>query len=183
MRSQQDSGLGAVIQTLRMQFDDLYHQIEGFNPRAMALQTWLPNVVQATSEEQMLLLVRERVVEKALQTWLELEAFPNNDWLGRVNVQACPSYFGAVTRRYATVIVNGALPRRYKWIVGASLGDHVTFLAYLHEVDIIEHQLQAIYGDSALAEHERIRRRAMYHQVSHSSDYPTDAALSLTQLS
>lgn len=170
VRSQQESGLGAVIQTLRMQFDELYHQMEGFNPRAMALQTWLPNVAQATPQDQILLLVRDRVVAKALQAWLELEAFPNADWLGRVDVQACSDYYKVATRRYTTVIVNGALPRRYKWIIGASLGDRVRFLAYPHEVDIIEHQLRGIYGDGTLAEHARSRLRAMNQIVSHSSD-------------
>lgn len=169
MRSQQDSGLGAVIQTLRMQFDELYYMLEKSNPRTETLQAWLPNIAQTTQQEQILLLVRDRVVEKALRAWLELEVFPAADWLGRVDIRACPDYFNAATGQYNTVIVNGAFPRRYKWIAGGALGNSVTFLAYPHEMDIIEHQLQNIYSNSALAAHALDRERAISQITSRSS--------------
>ena len=165
-RSRHDPDLGAVIQTVRMEFEKLYEQMERKNPRAEALQELLPRIVHATpSDGQMLLLVRDRVVERAVQTWLELEAFLAADWLKRVEVQGCPTYSDIASRHYDVALINGALPRRYRWIVGAALGDRVTFLAYAHEADLIERQLQGVYGDAVQKARAHKREEALTHLV------------------
>ncbi len=163
-----NSEIGAVIQSLRMQFDQLYQILNASNLRSQALQTLLPCVLNTVPNEQVLLLVRDNVTESAVQNWLELEAFPGTDWLSRVIVKSCSNYYNMATHKYAAVVVNGIFPRRYKWIAGASLGTLVTFLAYPHEVDVIEHQLRSVYGDQVRTEQAVRRDRAMSQFVSRS---------------
>lgn len=168
IQGRHNSDLGAVIQTLRMQFEQIYQDLSRLNPRAQALQTLLPHILTSAPHEQVLFLVRDRVMERAVRNWLELEAFPEVDWLSRVMVKACPDYYSVAAHKYDAVLVNGVFPRRYKWMAGASLGARVTFLAYPHEVDVIEHQLRGVYGDQVRTEQAFKRDRAMSQLVSRS---------------
>lgn len=148
---------GAVIGTLRMAFERVYRALEGANPRAEMLRAVLPEVAEAKPDERVLLLVRDRTMERAVRAWLMLDAFAGCDWLTSVDIVACADYARVAERRYATAIVNGALPRRYRWILGGALAAHVIYLAYPYEVDGIERQLQSVYGEEA--REARARRR------------------------
>ena len=178
-----NSDLGAVIQTLRMLFDQLYHILSQSNSRSETLKTLLPHIVTTTSNEQVLLLVRDRVIERAVQNWLELETFSEAYWLSRIVVKACPNYHSLAAHRYDVALINGVFPHRYRWIAGASLGTHVIFLAYPYEVDIIEHQLQNFYGEYMRTERARQRDRTISQLTSRSiSSTTTDDEVTLPYL-
>jgi len=139
-----DSGTGAAMQALKMQFDAIQMRLQDVNPIAEQFRRLLPNVVQEAGET--LILVRDKVFQRALQNWLDVEAFPNAKWLRNVEIRACADYAPIATQRFPLVLINGTLPRRYRWIVGAALGPMVKYLAYPSEVDVIEQQLQEVYG-------------------------------------
>jgi hypothetical protein len=52
--------------------------------------------------------------------------------------------------RFKAALVNGVLPRRYRWIAGSALADTVTFITYQQESNIVEAQLGAVYGKVSL---------------------------------
>jgi hypothetical protein len=155
-----DYGTTPLTMQLKDLFDHLYQTLWEANPREAALRELLPVTMTAAGEEQVLLLVRDRACERALQDWVAIEAFPDAPWLSRLEIRSCATYFALATRRYRRVIANGALPRRYKWIAGAALGAQVTFLVYGHEAEIITQQLAAIYGAPA-----NLARTAQRNQV------------------
>ncbi len=140
-----DSGTGAAMQALKMQFDAIQMRMQGVNPIAEQFRRLLPDIVQEAGET--LILVRDKVFQRALQNWLDVEAFPNAKWLRNVEIRACADYAPIATQSYPLVLINGTLPRRYRWIAGAALGDLVKYLAYPSEIDAIEHQLQDVYGE------------------------------------
>ena len=161
-RSRHLVGLGAVMQTLRMSFDELYRLLESLNPRAEALKLMLPDIVRSLPNDgNLLLLVRDRTVARALQTWLEVDAFPDIKWLTRVEVKACAEYARMHAGHYSASVINGAFPRRYRWLAGAALGTQVTFLCYPHEVEVIQSQLEWLYGERAVMARARKRAEAI----------------------
>lgn len=151
--------LGAVLQSLRIQFDLLYRQMERENPRALAIQRELGSL--ANGPGRTLLLVRDKTVGRAVRTWIDLEAFHGADWVNRVDVLACPEYASAACTRYPRAVICGALPRRHRWIAGAALADDTYFSAYPHEVDLIEYQLRAFYSSDVLERTARQRGQAV----------------------
>lgn len=160
IKSRHIEGIGAVMQTLRMQFENLHHMLESSNPRAEALPTLLTRAVQEKSgDESLLLLVRDRVMARALESWLHLEALRDATWLQQVEIKCCSEFARLSASRHAISLINANFPRRYRWIAGAALGHKVIFLAYPHEIEVIENQLQHFYGDQALS--YRRRKRAL----------------------
>jgi hypothetical protein len=154
-----DTGMGATMQALKMQFDAILQHLQGRNPRAQKLLSLLPSLVEEAGN--ILILVRDRVFQRALQNWLDLEAFPNAPWLGKVQICPCPEYSSIALRSYPLVIINGTLPRRYRWIAGGALGDIVKFLAYPSEIDSITNQLEEVYSDSSIQRHAQQRERSL----------------------
>lgn len=136
-----------ALKRLRELFTRLYDVLWKANPRTASLCDLLPKMMSKSEGEQVLVLVRDRVIERAFQDWVALEAFPDATWLPRLDIRAYPTYFPQATRRYAQVLVNGAFSRRYKWIIGAALGAQVTFLSYAHEIEVIQRQLESAYGE------------------------------------
>lgn len=141
-------GSGAVWQSLRMMYEQLYMVLESSSPRAEFVKTLLPQLVAGDSSGDILVLVRDNVFERALSSWLELDVARDAKWLSRVQVKSCSSYATVADHQYSTVLVNGALPRRHRWIVGAALGRSVHFVALKGEVDAIEDQLLGVYGST-----------------------------------
>lgn len=152
--SRDERQLGPVVQTVRMGLQRLYDRLDHMNPRADAMRSQIAKVSVQAGERGVLVLVRDRTVERALRNWLTLDAFSSVDWIQRVTVSSCTTYARNAARRFEVALVNGALPRRYRWIAGASLGDTVHFIAYSEEVPFIDAQLLDVYGEPA------IRRRA-----------------------
>ncbi len=142
-----DTGLGPVIQSMRMLFGMIYDQLERANPRADALKDLVSGIARESGRgERVLLLVRDRVVARALSSWLEIDVFPGAEWLSQVDIVDCPTYSDLSSVRYQSALINGAFPRRYRWIAGASLADSVTFLVYDHETETIVRQLEQVYS-------------------------------------
>lgn len=154
-----DEGTGATMQSLKMQFEAVAHRLQTNNPRAVLIKSLLPQMVQDAG--RVLLLVRDRVVQRALQNWLDLEAFPGAPWLQNVEIRACPDYSPISGERYPLVVVNGTFPRRYRWIAGAALGHVVKFLAYSSEIDSITNQLGEVYADQFLLSRSQQRDRTL----------------------
>lgn len=139
----------AIVQSVRVELRRAYQQLTQFNPRSAMLQRVLPQIVKSAGDDRVLVLVRDRTMERATRTWLLLSAFPHEPWLDQVDVVACPDYSRVAHVRYAAAIVNGAMPRRYRWITGAALGRQVIYLAYAHEHDVIERQINEVYSPSS----------------------------------
>ncbi len=154
-----DAGMGATMQALKMQFDAILQHLQDRNPRAQRLLALLPGLVEESGN--ILILVRDRVFQRALQNWLDMEAFPNAPWLAKVEICPCPEYSSIALRSYPLVIINGTLPRRYRWIAGAALGDIVKFLAYPSEIDSITNQLDEVYSDNSIQRHAQQRDRSL----------------------
>jgi len=161
-RSRHIQGVGAVIQTLRMQLENLYQMLNKSNPRAEVIPSLLARLIKASPQGgRVLLLVRDRVMARALESWLQVEVLQEADWLQNIDIRCC-SEFGRLSRAaYTRSLVNANFPRRYRWIAGASLGGNVVFLAYPHEIEVIENQLQHFYGEKALSYRRRKRVQAI----------------------
>jgi hypothetical protein len=153
--SRDDRGAGAVVQTVRMGLQRLYERLEQANPRAETVKRQLEELRTITLASDIVVVVRDRTVERALKSWIAVGAFPDADWLQQVTVLACPAYVRSATHRFGAALINGAFPRRYRWIAGASLASDVRFIAYEQETRFIEAQLLDIYGATA------IRQRAV----------------------
>jgi hypothetical protein len=151
--------VGAVLQSLRMQFDLLYRELDRANPRAHALQRELPSIADAP--ERTLLLVRDRSIQRAVRTWIDLEAFRGAEWVPRVDVLACPEFASNPYTRYSRALICGAFPRRHRWIVGAALAEVTYFSTYPHETDLVEHQLRGFYSPEILERTSRQRSQTV----------------------
>lgn len=138
-------GLGPVIQTLRLTFDQLYARLESDNPRARRLVQVLR---ECAGVESTLVLVRDKVMELATTNWFSVDALADADWLGRVTVHSCARFEAHLHEEFDVALVNGSLPRRYRWIVGSHLPRSVTFLCYAEESDVVQSQLDSFYADS-----------------------------------
>jgi hypothetical protein len=156
--SRDEGRIGPVLQTVRMGLLRLYDLLKQENPRAETVRRQLVELVNTTTASDILVLVRDRTVERALRSWVVVEAFADADWLSRLTVLACPSFVRSATHRFAAALINGAFPRRYRWIAGASLAVDVQFVAYEQERRFIESQLREIYGASLIC--QRATRRA-----------------------
>jgi hypothetical protein len=152
-----DAGMGLALQSLKMQFENILQRLQTSNPRAEKLAAILPDLAKEAGT--LLILVRDEVSKRALQSWLTVKKFPNEAWVRKVEVTACPNYHPIALKSYPIVLVNGAFPQRYRWIVGGALGDTVKFLAYSSEVQAIEHQLEEVYGEKPLQERSKARER------------------------
>jgi hypothetical protein len=163
-------GTGAMMQSLKMQFDELWHHLAepGRNGRAQRLIQVLPKL--AADVDELLLLVRDRVMQRALQSWLDIDIFPGEAWMSKLDIRACRDYESIADTRFPVVLINGALPRRYRWIAGAALGDNVKFLIYPSEADAVSSQLDEFYGERAL------RRRAAQRQQGLCGSFKSDDA-------
>lgn len=141
--------LGATLQSLRLLFELVYREIERANPRTVYLERHLPHLVGTSGRA--LLLVRDKTTQRALRTWVDLEGFRGASWTERIDVVACPDYARfACTRYERAVIISGVFPRRHRWIVGSALAKEVFFLAYPHEVDVVEQQLRPFFDPKEL---------------------------------
>ena len=157
-----DTDRGPVIQSMRMVFDLIYRQMEHGNKRADTLKVLIVETAQRSGpDDGVLVLVRDRVVARALSNWLEIEVFRGAEWLPRVEVVDCSSYSDLATHRFRFGLVNGAFPRRYRWIAGASLADEITFLTYDHEVRTVIGQLDQVYGETQVKDRAARRRTAV----------------------
>lgn len=160
-RSKQEKGIGPIVQSARMLLQQFYNAIEIGNPRAEAIKHLIQTVAVENEDQSLLILVRDRTAQQALEGWLALEAYPNATWLVRVVVRSYDTYSEISKRQYHTVIINGAVPRRYRWILGAALGTRVIFLAYAHESEVVEHQLRAVYDDEGRQARSRTRDKSV----------------------
>lgn len=176
-----DAGTGAAMQALKMHFDAIQLRLEAANPIAEKLRLILPSLVQDV--DRALILVRDKTFQRALQNWLDVAAFPNAPWLRKLEICACPDYAPIATQSYPLVLIIGTLPRRYRWIAGAALGDTVKYLAYPSETDAIEYQLQDVYGEDPISQRAADRERSLCGSVSATSPQrPRTPAWSLPKL-
>ena len=143
-----EKGMGAIIQTVRMHLQQLYRHIEQENPRVEALKFSIERASNAV--DKVLVLVRDRTMAEALESWLALEACTGADWLRRVEIRGYDTYSDVANHQYQTVLINGTVPRRYRWALGSALGKSVCFLAYPYESEVIERHLLLFYGDEFL---------------------------------
>lgn len=147
----------SILQTLRVQFEQLYMVLEQDNPRAAALRELLERECSGRGDAEVLVLVRDHVFEQALFNWLTLEEFSKEQWLSCLDIRGCPKYQDIATQKYKVSVVCGALPRRYRWIVSGALGARTLFLTYPHEVEAIRGQLLNVYGNIALTSRSQKR--------------------------
>ena len=171
-------GLGPVIQTLRLTFEQLYQGLEADNPRARDLVIAIRNNSQCG---RILVLVRDKVIEQAARAWLSVDALSDVDWLNQVNIRGCPRFESHLGEEFDSAIINGPLPRRYRWIVGARLPRQVTFLCYAEESDVVESQLESFYDATALQFGERTREEFLAKAVTPDGGL-TPSVLSVTHL-
>lgn len=144
------SHLAPVIQTARVALKDLYSEIKTRNVRSESLKRVLLAAFESADEKRVLLLVRDRVMQRAVVPWLMLDAFPGVEWIDRLDVRACGEYDPNVHTDYGTVVICGSFPRRYRWIGGSRLAPRVIFLAYAHEIAVITRHLNEFYGADAI---------------------------------
>lgn len=147
--SRHEGRLGAVLQSLRIQFDLLYRAMEGANPRAEIFAQTL-GVEAPQDGESLLVITRDPTIAKAVRSWLDLQAFHGKIWLDRVDVCACSELSSTSEQRYSKAIVCGMVPKRYRWIIGAALADEVIFLTTDHETSIAERQLRAFFETTGI---------------------------------
>jgi len=160
-QSKHEKGVGPIVQTVRMHLQQLYNQLEVNNPRAEALKLVIEKVATESSGKTVLLLVRDRVMAQAVDSWLAVEACAGAEWLSRLEVRGYDTYSEISSRQYSTVIINGVVPRRYNWALGAALGTKVIFIAYSYESEMIEQRLRSIYGNEFRRARAGARDRAV----------------------
>jgi hypothetical protein len=161
IRSKHEKGIGALIQSIRMQLQQIYLEINTHNSRAIAMKQLLDKVGIQNDDKALLVLVRDRPAQQALESWLAIEACPGATWLPRLTVKSYDTYSEVAQQEFDIVIVNGAVPRRYRWVLGAALGRHVIFLVYEHESAAVEKQLLSFYGDSGRRARAELRDRSI----------------------
>lgn len=164
-RSQFEPALGPVVQTIRMQLQAVYEDLSQANPRCTALRGLLDST-PANSPNSILVLVRDRTVQHALMAWLDMEVLTGSSSITRLEIVSCPDLAEIASRQFKSAIVNGPLPRRYRWVVGAALAQDVTFLAYPNETPIITRQLENVYSVAA-NEHRSNQRDRVLATVRH----------------
>src|SRR5262249_32227847 len=130
------------------------------NPRVDALKSIITRMAQHSSDK-ILILVRDRTVARALDSWLAVEAYPGAEWLSKIDVRSYDTYSEVAGGEYEAVLINGAVPRRYRWALGGALGKNVCFLAYAYESEIIEQHLLSVYGQEALKNRKEMREKSI----------------------
>lgn len=148
-RSARDFEVGPILQTIRMQLETAYQTLEEEHPRARQLKAAIAKAAGDIGGDEVCCLVRDRVHAKAIKAWYELEVFGAADPALKVQLHGVSEHHTA-RRKCGAVIVNGALPRRYRWILGDALAPDVMFVAFQHEIDAIAAQLNQFY-DSTLS--------------------------------
>jgi hypothetical protein len=181
-RNHADTIDAAIMQTLRVQFQQLYALLEHENPRVESLRITILQKHANRSDGEVLLLVRDRVCERAVRNWLTLEAFPREAWLNCIDVKCCPEYADIADHQYPVAIICGAFPRRYRWIPAGALGAQTIFLAYSHEIGAIKGQLQAVYGKYALSNRSKKRNDFMLDILSTLATSTCGQESSITEL-
>lgn len=149
-RSQNNRAIGPVLQTLRMVLQSTYDSLEACNPRAEAIRSEMATLLTTIPAEKILVIVRDRLSERALRTWLEMEAFADDPRVASVGIHSGASLNTTFCSQADCAVINGALPRRYRWVHGAALGRRVVYLAYPHEYSTIDRQLSYFYESGAL---------------------------------
>jgi hypothetical protein len=148
-RNRFDVDLGPAIQSIRMYFDEAYSVIEKANPRADLLRKVLSDpLLGPKSADRAVLITRDEVMERALKSWIEIGEPKLQAMKDRLEVCGCPRYAALAGHRFDLAIVNGAFPRRYAWIAGASLANRVLFLTYPMETELVVRQLGDAYDAS-----------------------------------
>jgi hypothetical protein len=148
--SRHEDNLAHVVQTVRLGLIRIHESLERSNPRAALLKQRVVMMAETHHGTPILLLVRDHTTERAARNWLAFEACAGAAWLPDLNVVACPNYARSPMPRFKAALVNGVLPRRYRWIAGSALADTVTFITYQQESNIVEAQLGAVYGKVSL---------------------------------
>jgi hypothetical protein len=170
--SKREKGMGAIVQTARMHLQQLYAQLEQDNPRAGALRSLVDGAARKV-DDKLLVLVRDRTMAQALDSWLAVEACPDAEWLPRLEVRSYDTYSEVANHQYCSVIINGSIPRRYRWVLGGALGKTVCFLGYPYESEIIEKHLEFVYGDATRKGNLQTRERSVGALVGISTPNPT----------
>ena len=150
---------GPILQSIRMSLQQIYLALSQANPRATALASVLQKTA-SVANGKILTLVRDRISEAALESWLTMEAFPGSDWLDHLEIRNCAEFSVTSGREYELTILNGALPRRYRWIAGAGLGRRVLVITYPHESAVVEGQILSFYDESKLRAKHQARTSA-----------------------
>jgi len=140
--------LGPVIQSMRMQFDDLYNDIANYNPRALPLYGELVRKASASTEGRQVLLLQDSVMQHAFEQWMTLEQSSNQPVPPNVSVTNCAAseYLSGLVP--TGVLINGPLKARYRWLLGSPLAPEVTFACYREEIGTIEAHLANFYDVS-----------------------------------
>ncbi|MGE3491563.1 MAG: hypothetical protein AB7N29_16280 [Vicinamibacterales bacterium] len=151
-RSSRIESVGPVLQTVRMTLESLYNTLDHHNPKAAFLKALLP---QRCAVSHLMCITRDVITDKAISAWLDSEFTPSIS--ARVECVAAPRYRSAETIGANEALVIGALPRRYRWIVGGHLSQHVTFITYPHESEAVARQLDLFYSPTVARQHSRDR--------------------------
>lgn len=154
VRSRRKADVGPILQTVRMVLQSTYDTLYSANPRAEAIRTALRAVVDETRAKRALILTRDRVSQRALSTWLDLEAFSTSPGDVDLSVRCGATFNPQEGGAFDCALVNGSFPRRYRWIAGSAIAQRVLFVAYAQECDIITRQLGYFYG------REHVQKRA-----------------------
>lgn len=162
-------GLGAILQTLRVQFDLLYRYMERENPRATTFAKELLRL--STHPDKIVVIVRDRITQRAVRTWIDLERFRDCEWVNRIEVASCAEYAPHSCERYSRALICGVLPRRHRWIIGSALANEVNWLLYPKEVGIAEAQLRGFY-DLSLLERQGMGRTQTVAEILRKSPVP-----------
>lgn len=154
--------LGPTLQTSRALLTNLNHICEEANPKAAATAKHVLLLSKDLSDDnRLLILVRDEIMQYALSSWLSLSEFFGEKWLEFVDIAACRSYLAYSHRKYRYFLSPGSLHYRYRWILGGDLGSHLHFLAYPHEIGIIDEQISQFYDKQYLERRATRRSDAM----------------------
>ena len=159
-RSARTFEVGPVLQTIRMQLEAIYDTLQGEHPRAVQLKSAIVTAAGAVGGDRTCCLVRDRVHAKALRSWFELEAFPNGDDSLRVQINGVEEHHYR-NREFKTFVINGAFPRRYRWVLGDALAPTVVFVAFQHEIAPIAAHLNQFYDPTLSTKRAEGRLRTL----------------------
>jgi hypothetical protein len=144
--------IGPVIQSMQMQLDELYTHLEIENPRSLALARNLHRRSRATPDTNQVLLLRDSVMHHAFQQWIAIEPPTGMSLPANAVITDCATAEDLVSLKPSTVLINGPLAPRYRWLLGALLAPEVIFVCYRDEVPAIEGQLKKFYDTTSPSE-------------------------------
>ena len=160
-RSNRLPEVGPILQSLRMLLDSLYQALDQRNPRADFFREQIRSSTQIARGDRVLCVTRDRVSQKALSTWIQLEAFPTGHPAVDVQVESGTTFRHLDNRDFECALINGAFPRRYRWLAGSSLAPRVLFVTYPHESTIVEKQLRYFYDKQQADARSAARAQAL----------------------